>query len=433
MGKTLLALPVQTMPILTRRELYDIVWAKPLDQVADGLGTSDLWLADICERHRVPIPPRNFWARKEAGQRVKQSIFVEVDDPILNRVDINILPDQASQPVASPQNERGRETTTLTVQAPAATSDIKALAAGDALHPAVASFCALLRKTRPDKHQNAVILKGAGMPEFSASSSEIERLILFFDRLARECDRQQLRFGMDEKWFLVAKGPDVLRFSLTEQIKREPHVLTAVEIKAEKKRKARFARASLGYEPWHAIPYDTPPKFDRRRTGEFVLELYAWSDGLRRTWRDTKTQRLEDIVPSILVGFVARLATLCSRREEQEEREAAFRELERRREMAKAREIREAKRERLLREMARNRRKANELRNWLQEAEATGAANASPEISRMVDWMQQKLFELEQALSAKRLANVLAAQDLFPETDDLYDPLGNPPSQYRWR
>ena len=53
---------------LTRQELYDLVWAKPMVQVAAELGMSDVGLAKRCRAVSVPVPPRGYWARKEAGQ-----------------------------------------------------------------------------------------------------------------------------------------------------------------------------------------------------------------------------------------------------------------------------------------------------------------------------------------------------------------------------
>ena len=53
---------------LTRQELYDQVWKKPLSQVAADLGISDVGLSKTCRRNRIPVPYRGFWARRESGQ-----------------------------------------------------------------------------------------------------------------------------------------------------------------------------------------------------------------------------------------------------------------------------------------------------------------------------------------------------------------------------
>jgi hypothetical protein len=41
---------------LTRRELYELVWATPIQKLAAEFGVSDVGLAKSRERHRVPTP-----------------------------------------------------------------------------------------------------------------------------------------------------------------------------------------------------------------------------------------------------------------------------------------------------------------------------------------------------------------------------------------
>lgn len=424
---------VEPMPTITRRELYDLVWATPMTKLAESFGLSDVGLAKICERHRVPTPPRGYWAKKEAGQRVKRAIFVRVNDPVLDRVDINASADRLPEPVRAVLEARREERKERIKEAPRAAAVVEPLVPVETPHPAITKLVSVLRKTKPDKHSDVVSIKAVGMPEFSASSSETERLILFFDRLVRECDRLDLHFEMNDKEFRVVKAPDALTFSIAEQMKRVPHVLTAAEIKAEEQRRARLARPSRKYNDWEVFDYyRPPPEFDRVPGGEFMLEIQGWSDGLRRTWRDSKTQRLENLAPSIAAGFEAHLVASRARREEQERREAERRELERRRELAKARRARETMRESLLRELSRNARKVKELRQWLEDAEAAGAEAASPDVVRMLDWVRAKLADLERSLTFGRLDEILRENELFPETDNLHDPLGDPPPRTGW-
>ena len=52
---------------LTREELHNLVWAKPMTQVAKDFQISDRAMAKICARKQVPVPPRGYWAKKSAG------------------------------------------------------------------------------------------------------------------------------------------------------------------------------------------------------------------------------------------------------------------------------------------------------------------------------------------------------------------------------
>jgi hypothetical protein len=58
-----------------------------------------------CATHRTyPVIRRailnriGYWAKKEAGKKVKQTIFVKVDDPLLDRIDIAPARDNIPEP-----------------------------------------------------------------------------------------------------------------------------------------------------------------------------------------------------------------------------------------------------------------------------------------------------------------------------------------------
>lgn len=55
---------------LTREELYDLVWAKPMTEIAKDHGISDRGMAKLCARKQIPVPPRGYWAKKLANKNV---------------------------------------------------------------------------------------------------------------------------------------------------------------------------------------------------------------------------------------------------------------------------------------------------------------------------------------------------------------------------
>ncbi len=82
---------------LNRKALYDLVWSKPMTQVAHEYGLSDRGLAKLCERNSIPVPPRGYWAKKAAGQKVKKAPLIVLDD---KKPETAILLSKA-EPVAS--------------------------------------------------------------------------------------------------------------------------------------------------------------------------------------------------------------------------------------------------------------------------------------------------------------------------------------------
>jgi hypothetical protein len=99
--------------------------------------------------------------------------------------------------------------------------------------------------------------------------------------------------------------------------------------------------------------------------------------------------------------------------------------LGRRRGLAAARKTRESERTLLLQKIARTSRQATELRGWI--AQWGAIEGMSPEIERMVDWARARLSVMDNFLNPSTLARELHTRNLFPEVDDLVDPLGEPP------
>jgi len=50
----------------------------------------------------------------------------------------------------------------------------------------------------------------------------------------------------------------------------------------------------------------------------------------------------------------------------------------------------------------------------------------------MVGWARDRLATLEAILDPGKLSEELRTRKLFPEPDELHDPLGEPPPEQRW-
>lgn len=54
---------------LTRKELYDLIWSKPMTKVAKDFDVSDVWLGKVCKEANIPRPPVGYWQKLEAGKK----------------------------------------------------------------------------------------------------------------------------------------------------------------------------------------------------------------------------------------------------------------------------------------------------------------------------------------------------------------------------
>lgn len=53
-----------------RQKLYEEVWEKPVVQVAIQYGVSDVAIHKICKSLQIPVPPRGYWAKLRAGEKL---------------------------------------------------------------------------------------------------------------------------------------------------------------------------------------------------------------------------------------------------------------------------------------------------------------------------------------------------------------------------
>lgn len=107
-------------------------------------------------------------------------------------------------------------------------------------------------------------------------------------------------------------------------------------------------------------------------------------------------------------------------------------ELQRRRSRAQARHDRENERKTLLCALIAADRQARHLRSWIADRKLHLDAKGDGELDRMLQWAGNELVTLETMAEPAYLAETLRRAKLFPEVDDLADPLGDPPPLRPW-
>jgi hypothetical protein len=182
--------------------------------------------------------------------------------------------------------------------------------------------------------------------------------------------------------------------------------LTEKEVAEEERHQKRLERSSRGRNEWDAYSFfaPSPPKFDTVRTGELNVEVHGWGgDGLRRTWRDGKTQVLESLIDNIVDGIEAYIVAKRHQREQYQRAEAERNELERRRCLARARLKRESERRGLLNKVIRTEQRAGRLRDWIERQDQSITMMQDPDLNRMIKWARS---ELAKARSNSRSSQV---------------------------
>ena len=58
--------------VITRQELYELIWSKPMTKVAKDFDVSDVWISKVCKQADIPRPPVGYWQKLEAGKKTEK-------------------------------------------------------------------------------------------------------------------------------------------------------------------------------------------------------------------------------------------------------------------------------------------------------------------------------------------------------------------------
>jgi len=367
---------------LTREELFEQVWERPMTKVAADYGISDVGLKKICDKHRIPVPGRGYWAKKSAGKKVKKAHFRLVDDPDINRIVVYGSPMEK----LPARVKKARETAKKREARPE--NKVEVTPVPEVFHPRVERTRKKLEKAKPSE-RGLLTVSGEGLFDLEVGSENAARVVAFLNALvsAAEDRGYQVIKGNRGLVFFVDEEPQ--DFKIVEDVKRTKHRPTEAERAAMDKWERRRAR------DWNSVSWEsrpTIPEWDYEPTGRLQViindSLYQ-HDGLRRTFGDGKTQRIETLINSILEAFATWSAAIKAKRIEDERRKREWEEEERRREEQRRIDGLEGKRvEALLNIIERRQREQQivELVSAVQSKLDAGKYEDPESVQEWIDW-----------------------------------------------
>jgi hypothetical protein len=311
-----------------RQELYDQVWTTPMTAVCRDYGISNVGLAKVCRRHKIPRPPRGYWAKKHSGQPFRRTPLPPCPDPNLQTVTIHPTPPKPAEPALDPVSDAD-----LIALADKA-RQVPAVAVPAALHnphPLVRATRSAFDGARPDTH-NLVSPSWGGDPALSVAvgAGSVTRALRFLDALIKAVERLggrvEVRTG-DGGWgrkTVAVFCDEAVPFRLRERYRQVP--------------KPPGERTSVYGD-----------RCDYVLTGELVLDRGpSCFDGVYR--QDTAAGgRIEEAVKETLVRLVTEAGKVRITRREREDERRRWEEQERlRQEQAERERAERARVEKLL-------------------------------------------------------------------------------------
>lgn len=406
----------------TRSEFYELVWSKPMTRLAKEFGLSDVALHKICRKHDVPNPPLGWWAKHAAGQNVKRTPLPKLKSGISDTINIaggelRNEPDSVAQ-IREEARVRASAFNPKTV---------------DQEHSIVTRSMAKLRKAKPDE-RGLVRIAQSGLIDAEIAPDSIDRIELSLNRIVTAAQVQGFELSGKGERAAFTDGSVIVPFSLKEAVKRSQHEPTpeelAKEAKERKRRERRWARNDWDYAPSFSS-FSHWPEWDYAPTGKvsFEFDLYLrYSSALRRSFKDAKIQRLENMANDIAVGLAV-LAT--AKREDdrraEEDRIRAEEEVRRRNEARRLAYI-EDRRLKVLDLVFERVVKRDRLRRLASQLTEELEATPSPRSAEFLDWLNAIVERAERASSVEGFEVLFEAEHVFGPDDDK----GFYPSRYGW-
>jgi hypothetical protein len=208
---------------LTRRAMYDLVWSRPMTKVAEDLGISDVGLKKVCDKHRVPTPPRGYRAKRNAGKPTKQIQFHSTSDPQHEHIVIHGSRNNLAPEICEVlEQERERRKSKLKT---ASHADGAPTVPPQDVPPAISATAKALRKAKPGADE-VIGVSGLGCCGIEVGAPSLERTIAVLDSIARAHDARGLTVEPIGNCMRMALPPDNLTFTLVERIEKRNHVPT---------------------------------------------------------------------------------------------------------------------------------------------------------------------------------------------------------------
>lgn len=398
------------MKTIKRSELYARVWSTPMNRLAQELDVSSTRLTEDCRLHRVPTPRAGHWSKIAHGTAGPQPALPEADD-----IDIaleGVRPRSSRAPAkarAAPAVPSARRLPP-TMPEPEDASQPPLTAPSADAH---AQTLATVKKLLAGSGSGLRHASGAGCFKVTVSAAAIGRAEAILSALTRSLEAKGGKMAGRERGSLaVSLGGEMLGFELMEQTDRSPYRLTEADLvrKAQYQAKVAAARRTGAW----VSTYDAPkfPDWTHTPNGRLSLKLddAAGYLGVRKTFSDRKSQRVEDLIDTILEALVAYVAAVEARKIETARRrqEAEVAEREQRRQQ-KRQEL-EARRVEFLNLQLARLDSAHRIDGLLARLEEPLADEG---VARFRAWVVERRDGLRAEVSPEILARKIAATDLM--------------------
>ncbi|SEG52410.1 hypothetical protein, partial [Flavobacterium urumqiense] len=343
---------------ISRQKLYDLVWSKPMTELAKEYNISDNGLRKICKKLDIPLPQLGHWQKLQYGKKVKT--------------------------IPLPKDFKGEETITLNERKEEKDNENNVISEYHKLLKQITADTSLSfdvpdRLSNPDKliseakenfttvaKEKYGIYRGItttsnGILSISVAPKNCSRALRIMDKMIKLLKQRGHNVIVKENTtYAVVKGEQI-KIRLKEKIKR---VITKDE---------KYSWNNTDYVPTGILSF----KIDEYPEKEF---------------NDTINLTLEEQLPKILTKLELVSEQLKKRREDIENRQREYRIIKEAEEAIKKRKSTEIENFKKLLDESERCKKAVDMRNYIKQIEnnAIKDNNLSEKLTNWINWANNK-------------------------------------------
>jgi hypothetical protein len=374
---------------LDRAQLYNLVWSEPIIKIAKRYGLSDVGLSKLCRRHNIPLPPRGYWAKLQAGKAVQRLALPNNEGEDSRNAILEAV-------THSKQGEGNTQEADSRLQAERLPAN-KIVVPGDMsqLHPVIQQAWSAYRTVKRDPRAQYPLIDGKRHPSLSISHTNTERGLRILNAIFQAAVERGMKLEADSSrrfYTVINAGREKFFVHIREHIHSE-------ETEASKKWQEKYG----GRGVWRDREYDYTP------TNNFDLELRDHENRRNiQKWSDRPGKLIEDRLNECLAKMIRedeRRKALDQQRERwRQEYEA---QQERRRQEERRVQLEAWRRECLIDQVERWR-QAKDLREYLDEVErrlpSTSLVESHDDYMRWLQWGRQYADQLDPMLRLSKVA-----------------------------
>lgn len=315
---------------MTRQELYDLVWSKPMTHIGREFGMSDVAVRKHCKNMDIPTPPVGYWMKLQYGKKVRKPKLPA------NRFGVDELVHLAPREILP----RSPDVVEAEQKAKGALAELSAVCAVPeelpSKLPAIAkSVRAATRKQKAD-HHGFISVGNSYRPDISIGKESVNRVLRILCAFSVVAESRGQKLYASDRMFLWEVHGEVFSIRIKEVRDKSVHEPTAKELKDQaqhdewrKRHPDWYSTDRKAYRSWDYIPSG--------RISILIEDTYSnrWDRGkIEKRWRDRRNHRLEDDLPAIFVWLESAAVAAKEKRLKLEQEQ---REEERRQELARQR------------------------------------------------------------------------------------------------